>query len=182
MNSNTIIKALAFGALFCATPAFAQSSAAVDVQVSLRVAAGCSINGSGTGGGGTPAVLDFGTIQNAGAQQFDLTTSTISAGSTPIEVSCNVTNPAATIALSEGQNLASGSRRLANAAGTQFVAYRVYQNSDFTGELPPGTPQPISITSGTFDLPLFARILASDVRTLGIAGDMTDLATITLTF
>lgn len=189
MYKKTIIRALAFGALFSAAPAFAQNAVDIPITVALEVQDGCVINGNNPTNQ-SAALLSFGSIQNAGGVTRDINGSTSAGVGTPITVSCNVNSTTAAFSIDGGTNATGGVRNLSNPSApigspARLVRYRIYSDAAHTSEYQINTPQPVNggtITAGTpFTVPLEGLIAFADVNA-AIAGDYTDDVTGTLSF
>lgn len=183
MTRKLLTAAAGAAALLGALPAFAQSTATVNITSLLRVQDGCAING-----GVNLAVIDFGTIINAAARTDDVRGFTQGAGA--INVSCNVSSTTATFQINAGSNDSGGVHRLRNITGIggapgEFLEYRLFSNLALTSEYLISSPLPVNggvITSGVpFEIVVYGRILNAQA-VQAVAGLYQDITQGVLTF
>lgn len=183
MTKKHLMIATGAAALLAASPAFA-GTATVIINSQLSVIDGCVINGSP---GGASVILNFGTIQNAGAITGPIDAQT---GAGAITLLCNVSSLTAAISVGPGANGSTAQPTLRNpaAAGTaaEFVPYDIYAAAGRTPAskyVPDGTS--IAFNGGviTANVPssidFFGRI---PTATNAVSGSYADPRTATVSF
>lgn len=172
--------------MFPVHSASGQTVVPVGIDVVLNVQGGCAING----GGETPeALLNFGTVSNIQGVTTTIDGSTtVPDGGTSFSVICNVPIGQVFATISGGENDLDSVRHLANpAAPGQLIPYHIYLDEDRRIEFGIETPVPLfdlggeenTRISSQFSFDVYGRIFTPiDV----VAGDYTDLTTVSLTF
>ena len=181
MTKKLVFAAATALASLASTPAFAQRSATVLIDIQLTIANGCIINSNSN----PTALLDFGTQQQGStAGPFDAQTA---AGA--ISVLCNATSTTASFGIGPGQNDAGLGRVLTSpSAPGAVIPYQLFSassRSPASEYLNTGNTFLVNggvITTGVpFEITVFGRI-PSIGGGRNVAGLYTDQVTGTLTF
>ena len=158
--------ALMLGGLAAAAPAGAQatSSASATMQVSVEVVPNCTV---------AAEPLTFGSVTAAEAPSRQTTAS--------IEVACGPDVPF-TVALDDGQNPGSGTRRALDPATGELIAYEIYADparSQRWGGFGAQSVSGVTASTGTARLTAYGQ-LGGETRIS--AGSYGDVVTVTTNF
>lgn len=97
-----------------------------------------------------------------------------------VVISCTP-NAGYEVTMDEGRHGAGGARRLADAAGTRFIAYDIYRDAARTrrwGGTPVSAVSSIALPSGRAELGVHARLTAAEA----VPGTYGDTVTVTVAF
>ncbi|MBP7136717.1 MAG: spore coat protein U domain-containing protein [Sphingomonadaceae bacterium] len=170
----------ALAALASATSAYA-GTATGTLTSTLNVTTTCTIGGGGAGGV-AGALLDFGTVP-AGTLTTPLDADTgVGAGAT-LNVNCDGTASAPTLAIGATPNLAGGLRAMSTTVGgaTSLVPFSLFFDSGRTTEYPINTPVTLpDFTTGNNVVTVYGRVAAGTA--IPVQGLYSGDATLTLTF
>lgn len=184
MSRKILMAATGAAALFVTAPAFAQTSSD-NINVSLKVAATCTINGTTVG----ISSVTFPDVQVAGSLKADIDGQTAAGASGRFNVICNTASGVPMFAIGPGTNDSSGVRRMRNTSSGQFIPYRLYSNPARTSGFeftPDNTKRAVNggaavVPNVDFDVIIYGQIRAADVPNLD-SGDSNDTVTGTLSF
>jgi spore coat protein U-like protein len=158
----------------------AQASVSGTMGVQLQLENGCIVSGSTD----PLSSVDFGTMDFGAAPTIfteDLQAQSYISG-TAVQLECSA-GAALNILVGSGQNASGGVRRMASSGN--YVQYRLYTQPNGGGVEYSATPTPLDVSAlvpvggGTFDLPIYG-VVAPQAGL--VAGNYSDLVTITLTF
>ncbi len=188
MTKKLMMAAASAAAFLAASPALAQSSTPVPIDVVLNVGQACIVSGGGGGPLGGQALLNFGSVVLPAPAQIDSSTSSAQGG-IPIMITCNSATvlSGVTVEIGGGNNDLAGVRRMQNlsAVGTggEFGSYRLFATAarSSVAEYTPGAKLPLQgspLPNVTFEIVVFGRAFGTNV----VNGLYTDQTTMLVNF
>lgn len=187
MSRKLLMAATGAAALFAATPAFAQSTAGVILDIDMGISPTCKILGNVGNINNGRTRISFGTV-NPLTQTTDVDSDGSLQGTAGVTVTCNTSSTIASFALDGGKAPSGSGPRMQGRLNGGLIAYRVYSSaSRAPGTEYTGSPVPINggnIVPGTpYTIPFFGRVTLAEILRPDLPADAyTDLRLGTLTF
>lgn len=177
---KTLMALTSVATLLCANGA---ANAAGTIQgalgVTLTIGAGCSIKGGDSSG----AANNFGSISFGTYSSLDNIIDATATGSSGGSLTLNCTKDTNyTVALDNGQHIASGTqRRMANSGKSDYISYNLYQDAEHTVAWGSGANALTATSDGTpKSLVVYGRVPASSITPA--TGMYDDTVTMTVTW
>lgn len=187
MSKKLLMAATGAAALFAATPAFAQSTAGVILDIDMAISPTCKILGNVGNINNGRTRISFGDV-NPLTQTTDVDSDGSVQGTAGVTVTCNTSSTIASFALGGGKAPSGSTRRMGGRLNGGLVGYRVYSSaSRAPGTEYTGSPVPVNggniVPGAPFTIPFFGRVTLAEITRPDLPADTYDDVVIgTLTF